>query len=154
MLVASSVSEVSYALVARESIERIEAHVHGWLRKARVLALVLLLIGVALAPVVALIVGEGYPDIGWVVLLLTGPSIVQMVATSFSNILLALHLEGVRTAWNVARLVGLVAVYAVVDLGDLSYVQGVATFAAYTSGAYVVLLFLTLRGLRWRMERA
>ena len=149
-LVATSVSEVSYAMVARESVERISQLVTAWLRRSRLPALVLTVTGLVAAPVVPLVVGAGYVDIAWVVVLLTLPAVAQMIATSFSNILLALRMEVTRTLWNVGRLLGLLMVFAWALWVDAGFLEAVAVFAAYTALAYVVLLALTMRGIRQR----
>jgi O-antigen/teichoic acid export membrane protein len=153
-LVATSVSEVSYAMVARESIERISQLVTAWLRRSRLPALVLTVTGLVAAPVVPLVVGAGYVDIAWVVALLTLPAVAQMVATSFSNILLALRMEVTRTVWNVGRLLGLLVVFAWAERVDAGFLEAVAVFAVFTALAYAVLLALTMRGLRRRREAA
>ena len=150
-LVAASVSEVSYAMVARESMERIAAHVRGWLATARSVVVILLVVGFASAPIVPLIVGPGYEDIGWVVALLTLPAAAQMVATSFSNILLALHMELVRVFWNVGRLAGLLMIFWWIQESGMGFLSAVAVFAVYTVIAYAGLLVITLRGLSARM---
>lgn len=149
-LIAASVSEVSYAVLARESADRIAELVFGWLRTSIRLAAALLIIGLAMAPVVSLLVGPGYPDIEWIVVLLTLPAMAQMIATSFSNVLLALHMEVVRTAWNIGRLVGLLGIYVWAAISDASFTLAVAVFSAYTFVTYGILLWLTLRGVRLR----
>ena len=117
-LVATWVREVSYALVARETPDRIAMLMSAWLRKAKVVAVALLLFGLAMAPSVSVLVGPGYPDIAWMVVLLTPTAVAQMVATSFSNILLALHMELVRLLWNVGRLTGLLIIFVWARLSD------------------------------------
>jgi hypothetical protein len=153
-LVAASVSEVSYAMVARQGVERISAQVDSWLRRFRVVAVVVLALGLAMAPITPVIVGSGYPDVGWIVVLLTLPAVAQMVATSFSNILLALHMEVIRTLWNVGRLAGLVPIYGWALMSGAELLQVVAVFAVYTVLTYAILLGVTLRGLRWRRATA
>ncbi len=153
-LVATSVSEVSYALVARETPDRIAALMSAWLRKAKVVAVVLLLVGFAMAPVVSLLVGPGYPHIAWMVVLLTPTAVAQMVATSFSNILLALHMELVRLLWNVGRLAGLLLIFVWASQTEADLLTAIAVFAAYTVVAYSLLLALTLRGVNARRRAA
>ncbi|MDQ3104050.1 MAG: hypothetical protein M3Q87_02290 [Actinomycetota bacterium] len=147
-LVAASVSEVSYAMVARESAAAVSELVHSWLGRYRSVALVVAATGLALAPIVPRLVGGGYPDIGWVIVLLTLPAVAQMVATSFANILLALRREGVRTAWNVFRLAGLLLLYWWAMAVDADFLTAVAVLSGYLVVAYAALLAVTLRLVR------
>ncbi len=122
--------------------------------EAKVVAVALLLLGLAMAPVVSVLVGPGYPDIAWMVVLLTPTAVAQMVATSFSNILPALHMELVRLLWNVGRLTGLLIIFVWVRLSDADLLTAIAVFAAYTVVAYSLLLALTLRGVNAKRRAA
>jgi lipopolysaccharide exporter len=147
-LVAMSISEVSYAMVARQSHARISQLVTSWLRQSRWPAYALVVVGLLAAPVVPMVVGPGYVDIAWVVALLTIPAVAQMIATSFSNILLALRMEVTRSVWNVLRLLGLLVVFLWAERTSAGFLTAVTVFAIFTTGAYLALLALTLRGLR------
>jgi len=151
-LVAMSISEVSYAMVARQNISRISELVTSWLHKALWPTCALVVTGLLAAPVVPLVVGPGYVDITWVVALLTIPAVAQMIATSFSNILLALRMEMTRTVWNVLRLLGLLVVFIWAEQTDAGFLTAIAVFAMFTTAAFLTLLALTMRGLRRRGE--
>ncbi|MBA3990667.1 MAG: hypothetical protein H0X54_06465 [Propionibacteriales bacterium] len=147
-LIAASVSEVSYAMVAREGAGRMSVFFHDWLRRSTVPAVMLLALGLVAAPLAPIVVGDGYADLTWVIILLTTPAVAQMIATSFANLLLALRLEHIRTMWNVARLSGLVLIFLWAQETDAGYVSVVATYAAWLLITYGILLVLTWQGVR------
>ena len=149
-LVATSISQVSYSIVARETAARTRDIVHAWMRKSRIPAIATVLMGLVFAPIISVAVGPGYLNIGWVVALLSLPSAVQMIATSFSNVMLALRMEVAQTIWHAARLVGLVVLYVTAESSNLSYLTTIVVFAAYGVLTYSSLLALTLFGLRMR----
>ena len=147
-LVATSVSEVSYAMIALKSVSEMAALVHDWVRKAVFPSILLLCFGLLSAPLLPMVVGAGYQSIGMVLAILTLPSVAQMVATSFANVLLALHLESVRVVWNLVRVAGLFVLFGVAIWANLGFIAALAAYGAYMVAAYGLLLWLTLRGLR------
>ena len=112
-LIASTVSDVSYSLIATNSVEEIHEHVSSWLRKLWLLAALTLVAGVAAAPVASYVVGDQYEHVGIVVLLMAPTAAVQLVGTSMANVLLALHLERLRMALNVLKIVAICTVFVV-----------------------------------------
>jgi len=147
-LLAHAVNEVTYAIAARQSVHDVARMAYGWLRKAKWAALALLVVGTASAPLVPIIVGEGYQSIAWVMVFLSASAAAQLVATSFSNVLLVLRMEVVRTAWYLGRLIGLLVIFVWAQASGASFMAAVGLFAAYTVVSYGVLLWLTFRGLR------
>jgi O-antigen/teichoic acid export membrane protein len=146
-LVASTASEVTYAMVATESPNVVRERVARWLRSLRVAALIIMALGAVLAPVVEVVVPSGYEALWQVTLLLTVPAAAQLLATSLSNILLAIHEERIRLMWNAGRLIGLVVLLALAGWADFYYVTTVAVLSGYLTVTYLVLLALTLRAL-------
>ena len=108
-LVATTVSEVSYSVIARQTPTEIREHVLRWMRRLWMAAGATLVVGAIAAPAAELLMGNGYEYLWQVVLMLTIAAATQLVATSLSNVLLALHAERLRFVWNVGRLAALAA---------------------------------------------
>ena len=146
-LVASTVSDVSYSMIARSSLDVVRRHVYSWLRRLAVLAGLLVLAGAAAGPIAAWIVGPGYREVAVVVWLMTLPAAAQLVGTSMANVLLALGMELTRLVMNVVKVVALAAAFVLAGYANLSYVGGVAVLAVVLVVWYLGLLGVTLRRL-------
>jgi O-antigen/teichoic acid export membrane protein len=151
-LVASTASEVTYAMVATQPPDAVRAVVRRWLRGLRMAAVATLGLGVGLAAVIELVIPADFIALWEVTLLLTGAAAAQLVATSLSNVLLAIRRERIRLAWNAGRLIGLVGLFLSLDALDASYVETVAGLSAYLIVTYGLLLLLTLRALQQKVD--
>lgn len=146
-LVATTVSDVSYSMIAQLTFAEIRPVVRRWLSGLRKVGLLTVAIGVVAAPVADLVVGDGYDYLWQVVLMLTIASAAQLVATSLSNVLLALHEERLRFLWNVSRLFGLGLLFGLCWALSIPYLWAVGLMSAYLTVNYGSLLRITLRTL-------
>lgn len=144
-LVASTISDVSYSLVARKDVPHIRRHVVEWLKRLRFLGLLLLVAGFAGGPVAQWLVGPEYEHVVFVVWLMTIPAVAQMVGTSMSNILLALNRELMRMVINVVKLVALLLVFVIAHFLQVPFLVTVAALAAVLTTWYCASLWVTWR---------
>ena len=152
-LVAATISDVSYSLIARKSTAEIEHHVRTWLRRLWVMSALAAVLGFVAGPVIQRLVGDEYDNVMKMVWILALPASAQLVGTSMSNILLALKMEFVRLLWNGVELVALTIVFGVCLVLDASLLVTVSVLAGILVMWYLGLLRITFNGLE-RRERA
>lgn len=147
-LVATAVSDTTYAMSADSSPTRVAALVWSRLRKLRGLAVLLTAFGLIAAPVMSWITRDDHQDIAVLVLLLTAPAVLQFVTTSLSKVFLAMHMEHIATLWNAARLGGLLLVFWLSRTAQLGFLETVGVYALYMTITHAILLVLIARGAR------
>ena len=146
-LISSTISDVSYAIVARKTPQQIQVHVRSWLKRLSMLAALVLVAGIVAGPFVSWLVGSDYTSVTAVVILMTFPTVAQLLGSSMANILLALNMELTRLFLNIVKIVLLAAILGIAALGDLSYLTCVACLAVALVAWYLALLITTLYGI-------
>lgn len=153
-LIASSVNDVTYSLVARATPGELRPKVYGWLASLKKASLVATAVGLIAAPVAELLIPDRYPYLWQVIVLLCFPSATQLVGTSLANVLLALRAEKIRLLWNVRRIIGLASIFCVCAVASAPYLITVAIMASYLCVNYLSLLHLTIRRVEQSVESA
>lgn len=151
-LVASTVSEVGYAVVARKPVTEVWPLVRAWMRRVRLPAVAVVALGIALSVPTSWVLGPGYPDVVLTMVLLSLPTGLQMAATAFTNILLAMRAERSLLLWNVGRVITLAAVFLVAWAMRLEYGPALAVYAVALLGVYLSLLVLVRLNSRQESE--
>jgi O-antigen/teichoic acid export membrane protein len=141
-LIASSVSEVGYALLANRPAAEVRQTVRRWLKKTIGPACAVVLLGLLAAPVAARLVGSDYPHVALTLALLSVPTGLQLASTSFTNVLVAIHEEKALLYWNLWRLFGTVFVLCLIWTQSWGYDILLISYAASQVLAYGSLLLL------------
>lgn len=153
-LVAQTVNEVSYAVLARSTPDEVSRYVSAWLRRLAGGALLILVVGVCAAPIISFVLGGEYVSVGAVMVLQTFPAAAQLLGSSLANILLVLHAEHVRLAWSAIRLTSLAGALVVVGFIGTGYTMAVAVISIVTVAGLMGLLWSTLRVVDLRRREA
>lgn len=147
-IVSTTLSEISYSLLAKSTLDEVVAHVRRWLKRLVPSSIAIIIFGVALAYPVHWALGPGYVSVGWVLVVLSVGGAAQLLAQSMSSILLVLRLEWLRLAVNGARLMTVALTLLVVWLSGIEYFPAVILMTGATVIGLLALLGVTLIALQ------
>lgn len=153
-LISRTLNEVSYANLARKSIEEVASYVSRWVSRLWIGGLAILVFGSVSGPLVSFVVGPDFVDL-WIVMVFQSlPAAGQLVGASLGNVLLAVHAEGVRLFWNSVRLGSLALALWGVWMADVGYVFAVGIVCVVSFVGLLALMFATLHEVGRQQRRA
>lgn len=144
-LVASTVNEVSYSLLAKKSAADVSQYMRRWVRRLAWGGLGILALAVVGAFPAQWVLGKEYIAVAWVMVIQAPAAAAQLLGTSLSNVLLVLHAEHIRLIVNLGRFLALLGALGVLAIGGFGYVSGVLMLSIVTVVGLGFLLWVTLR---------
>ncbi len=135
-LISRSLSEVSYAEVAHLTPAERYRRINRWSRLATHASLPLIAVGVVLVGAMQFLVGDKYPGIMLIAVILLVPSVSQAVGTAFASVLYALDEESWLLAWSALRVIVLATAIAILGIIDVPFEAGVFLLSAVGVVAY------------------
>lgn len=152
-LLAVTVNEVSYAVLAKSSATQVESHFIAWMKRLKWVALAVAGAGLIAGPLLELILEDDYVSLRNVVWLLTIASVAQFLGVSLGNLVLVLNAEHVRLRWSAIRFTTLGLTLALCLGLGASYLVTVAAVVVMVAGGHLGFLIDMSSQIRRRARR-